>query len=1600
MSDPIQLNKNVFDTFQRISKDQKITGQEARDLQQAIVADGSVDEGETLLLEHLKSPESGKYELSTVGGNRLDFEPLSLNLSKARAVLGKGDSLSAPFVKTWNKALNDGVIEAHELKQLKAQAGTPKDLQFLQLFEAGKEVDVTLPEGLDLRFKPGSKGFEIDQDYLDRQVHTLIFQGLKGSDPDPDAIRTLLRTLKHKVPQIQQSAQRLVDQHLGKKEVMDKAQILHNLHGIKGADLDQPWIRAIAKEVRTGIKPLYEAYGQELEQQLAAAERESDPQQLSLAYQNISASVNFYRELGNLKGPDPNFAKITASMERALQNLKDQGISLNTEQQINLAQGLYAFDKPKALKMLEDIVFTAAPAAETSHKTDPRDMALQFLIEHSPKAAEIARRIGEGEGKPSAYMQKNVGDYLRHQAKGKLDDYRQMLKSDDTDVRIQGIKGLSRLADPKAVDSLSKQYSLHASSLEEQSWIETALKDLARSPHDATAEAARKALRGIEAIQATGDSPRTYHALEPLLADPSKENLAKILEGLQDESLRPVVIKELAGVLEAASDTRPELLKRLSEAASGLTPELRKLTEPLLASYAAPLTMDKAWQRLDWLAGKPALQAKVIEATGYALPAQARELEKQLDGLLAQKGLKAGEKLALERARLPLDPAEAATRLEKLLALPDPGIGPADLQQALQAVLELTALEPEEALRFSKLMGNTILTGPPELAPALAKGIQAQHWPDRALYVGLLASEQPEVRNTALEELAHLAEKGDAAAVEALADHYSGSYRENERENIEGWLSDLSLGSGPAAEAAESRLSSLHGDGPVREEDPKEAYARKAANKELAGFYHGLEKMDSDLRDGLITDSMMGGTATKLEKYGNFYLKGKYASFLLGADERGLARGYLLGILNSTKSRAEFDMVMSVMRGKREQPPNLKAFFTKEQFAEYSHHRDNLYHFETNRQATTARMMGSAPAEKGEWVGKALADYRDGVLTLDETRDVVSRALNSLASQQEYDQVLKAMNQAFSGFDESSLIEVLGDKGFDEIGAKIGLQRARTGYSEAESLARDAQDFFDFVSGFAPTDGSLSYEGLDNQHPEIRQHPFFYRFFNNPTVEGRLEIARLIAENKVKVHGVSGHFADEFLFGKHSLGVFEIHGNLRLRDFLQGNVVDKARQFVAIDEFARMVHDTTQKSLLGRADELRALAAAPDKLAQALKTMSDYTEPYKAALKKGHELANFGAEIEKKPVIEALKKQNPGKDDAWYTQEYANLKAAWDMLQHYGSDAGKAVQKLEREAAKLEGAAAEMGVTGSYEDRRSYFMNYAFSMYNDKSADLLHSAFKEGINQLGPYREDLRKVLGKAEDLEDEIAMAKSVIVNVVGTLTGTELIVAGMQIAARIATHVGPNARKVDLGLRSQEAQDAAAKAIVWDIVTEAVTQGFKSYAKSLDAAVEKQATELFGDQIEDEVKKEARDVFVKNLKDRVKREVATLKAFYTSFEALARDGDPSRALAEILVKSGFHQGLKQIPAADRMAYLTLVADKMVGQGVKVADSGIETLQGYIDGPPARKLMPGEAAMADKYLAELRRMYPQSDLPDQVTTLQEWVAVLDKIGQQDVPVS
>ncbi|HEY9843180.1 MAG TPA: HEAT repeat domain-containing protein, partial [Candidatus Obscuribacterales bacterium] len=523
----------------------------------------------------------------------------------------------------------------------------------------------------------------------------------------------------------------------------------------------------------------YAAFTKDLDNFLAHNEKLSDPTLLTQNYRGLGETIKQYRDQTGHPGSDPNPAKLARSMERVEKTLRDKGVKLNTSQQIDWAIAKYPFAKAGALAQLERILLTPS-----SQQPDYRKNALLFLLEHSPQAGDIARKVLEGKGQPSEELR---GFAAKH-VNASLGQFQKMLKDPNENVRVEALQALANLPSPKTAALLKEFYISQSRGGQEHLSTLRSLKILSESPNADTSKAAKAALKEIDVrTTASYQSPdaasgpaRTLDQLQKLLYQ-SPPPIGRIAETLNEASLRKAAASGLLTLLEQAGaqdqldglktnkpgGRQAVLLEQLAKAdAKKLLSEQspgQKQLKAILADYAEPLTPEKALRRVQGLSDK-GLQAQVIELTARKYPKDPA-LKTWLSQTLMQKGLASGERMALERTRLILDPATATKELAKLLSQPDSGLTVIDKQQLLNSIFSLGKARPELAKILMPLLKQLATSDSVSWKREWAESLQQPQWQNREFYEALLKNPQTLLRQNVIEGFGEMAKKGDVSAV-------------------------------------------------------------------------------------------------------------------------------------------------------------------------------------------------------------------------------------------------------------------------------------------------------------------------------------------------------------------------------------------------------------------------------------------------------------------------------------------------------------------------------------------------------------------------------------------------------------------------------------------------------------------------------------------------------------------------------------------------------------------------------------------------------------------------------------------------------------------
>ncbi|MEZ0373772.1 MAG: hypothetical protein ACAI44_32070, partial [Candidatus Sericytochromatia bacterium] len=419
----------------------------------------------------------------------------------------------------------------------------------------------------------------------------------------------------------------------------------------------------------------------------------------------------------------------------------------------------------------------------------------------------------------------------------------------------------------------------------------------------------------------------------------------------------------------------------------------------------------------------------------------------------------------------------------------------------------------------------------------------------------------------------------------------------------------------------------------------------------------------------------------------------------------------------------------------------------------------------------------------------------------------------------------------------------------------------KTEYTPDQKLTQSAQKFFDLISDrkkFPLSDDDiLSYHNLVKNHPELRDEPFFKEVLNpdlyrtkpdDALLKMRMKVAHLIADGKIDVSGVPPIFADKYLFGKQALGLFDLSQDFHLKDFVGGSVVDKAKQYVAIDKVSRMVYETTKSSFEKMENRLQEWADEPE-LGPRLKGLETQLKPYHKLLKGIEEAEEKGDDKLAQAMVKANTIQLRAMLDQDLRQLAPNMSAkdrekavndkleflttAFRLVEEYGTDGPVAAAKMRSNVAELKKTAIELGIsTGDYEQDQISFRKKAFSLLNDSSMDLLHQAYQQGLEKLGP---DAKAVVAKAKSLEGEIATTKAALkfaAKIAGSLVpGGLVVIEGADLAIKAGKHY-QHGKMVDMVRRSPEAQRHERDELILEAALTIALLGYEHAAHAAEAA------------------------------------------------------------------------------------------------------------------------------------------------------------------------
>ncbi|MEZ0374282.1 MAG: hypothetical protein ACAI44_34650, partial [Candidatus Sericytochromatia bacterium] len=1579
----LHVNQKVFQAFQQAVKKDGINKDELKDIKTAIFADGEYDAAEQQLVAELESRSSSPVTLIADGdGTRLEFNSSKVLSKKLSQSLEGWDQTSEQFGKAFESKMVDGALSAEDVAALRKSVKSPKDLELMAtLSAAGGYGALIEAEGFPYHLTREGDSWKLDQDHVAMDVGQMAEKAIQQK-PGSASRKQLIALLDHANPTVRRWALEVLN-----KRIFKNWDLMDDLKAGKIKTKRPEAFKELEQTRRHSVNESYRAWQRNLPDKLAELKDTSNPDTAQEAWLLAEALV-FYEKTTDT----PLDPKIRSEVKSQLQATLKEVLAnkeLPAKSQVYWLRAAFTLDPKGTAAALEKFLLNAPEPSDDEMELSYM-AALGALLDYSPRADEVATKVIDAQGKSSRWVKETAVQYIKHHGQ-KLDAaaYEKMLLNPMESVRITALDKLAEIGTPATVKMLLEHYQ--RGPMAEDVWhAESLLKQLAESDHSATAKAARQALEVIAGIQGLS---------EQLGNQGPAQQLSTMLKALETPDLRKAALEQLIQLLEASPETdRQALLTQMASEGPTLGSDAAKLAEMVQQAYAgAGTSIEADLKHLAWLRD-PAQQLRQLEAMIKAYPENAAELLEGLKHAQAtghdSRPLSESELIDFTRLRFKLDPEAALPELKALLAKLPPG---ADERMRALATVFASSPVSEQAQAW----GRELLAGPDGgEAKIVADTMRSQDLRSRENWEALLASPHWEAEKLGLELTRDriVADPSDGILFSVLEGHYLKQADAEGRRFIEGLMDDVAKSSQPIGREARDYLrhTAEERSRDIHTETPDESRERHSKQKMIGKGFTELEYttdidkvakamgIELDREDymrmmmlGGLGDGQRGAIALVLlekpgmldavAKYAPGFMKGEIAHWLLYLDA-GEAREAVQKLLMSTTNVQDYNNLLTNLRGNWENPPNLKSFLGAEGFKAFEEHGEALKKFEEEFVRTNSSVMSNRdPVFKGEFMGKAMADYRDGKLSLNETREAMRRIILSFTTRQDYQTALDTMLKT-QNISEDQLIRVIGEKPYQELHNGIGIRDSVTTYSDDEYLAREAQDFFDLVAKHVEQDGDLSYERLERRVPEIREHPLYHDYFGpyGGTTQ-HLKLAQLIADGKIQVGLVGANFVDRHLFGKYNPGIFELHGDQNLTNQLTDSVVDKAKQFVAVDKAARMIHDKTYELLHGKSQALLGLASDEAYLQTVLDGMKTFVADYKS------ELDAFTRDVQsaieapaklKAKISEKLKQNGvTGKELSKRTDEiYEKLLSVQKTLDHYGGNAASAAEKMRDEAKKLEAMTYDLHVNDKYEDDRGQFLHYeAFAIYHGE-LDILRSVLDAELAKMGSTGEIAKGVLSRAEDLEDEIDFAKDVLTTAAELIPGVgEAIIAAKIISHGMNYYEGMEAN--ELGLRSDEAQNHELMELAFEAISLGVSKGldkaFAAVEKKVEQKVEREVEEALAKKLEtealDEVaqaefKRELTEKMLEKAKMTVEFYHHIAKTGYEVFEAMAK-GEKGTALSH-LASALILSRIKGAGAAHAFETALVVAELVTEVSGKFADRKIESLSEFGD-PEARPLPP-----------------------------------------------
>ena len=1624
----IHINQPFFQEFKKAIKNNDLSRTEFKHIQKTILQDGEVSEDELKFLNALKDGYDTEYEITSPDQESLTFNPQDLDFSKAQAEINGTDQLSGQFKSHWNQAVQDGQLGSRELSSLKNKAQTPGDLIFLQVLEQDSPSTLENPEGLEETWRKVDETWQLDLAAMSDNIKTVSSWG-------NTKVNTLLRSLNHPNPKVQNLVAKALEVQISQNSEPLNLGFLERMKDVNLDRSNNSMYRHLKGQIHTELTSNFNQWKGDIAEQLQSIEQTSKPTAKVEAYAKLAHKLKNYSRQGIVSPQNPIYKKVTQSIDTALKQDLNQA-EISPKEHLEWLQLKHIVAPRDANKDLKNLIFNP-DLAEAYDAGNVRQQAMEFLLVNLPsrEANQLFNSLLNGEGNPSKEMQESASFYVQDLHRSGLKEYGNMLGNTQEKVRLRGIGGLAELGTPTAVETLLKHYHTRAGFAETEAVL-TALNQLKNNPDKQTSRAAYQAKQQL--AQASDSQANNAYEIQNLIAQGDQAAVAKIVGTFGDQAMGTTAVKGLVHLLEGVNDNQQaEILTWLEDLHDNTEGSGKEHLTELLEIYdQRHLSLENDLKLLKWL-DSPEQQAHLFRELADYHPVEHAKTEQALNQSYEnQKGnLSTDQRLDFASARFRLDPLGAEKTLSLLLLKDNTMVSEGAKERALNQIFERADRNPE----FSQKLADHVLSSShPQQALMAAETIQDYGWGQTEQYAKMLKTPHDSVQDIGIQGLKNLALKGAQESLPPLKNFHLLSHRSADKRQIEAALESISQSNSPLASEAQTTLEKL-----------KEAPANQSINnvftKEESTEFNEksiqIRKKMNDLHDfdifshdrlkstGLIKQywdiahpntpyleypppSMMEFDTQKMqsvlardylkapENLNDFlhfappHSKGKMLKWLQ-KEKNALSKDQTYQILMSTGNLHDHKAMLAEMRDSKDQPYNLQKLLGDDHYAHYDQRYQSLVKFEDNFHQTTENVMKNDSIEqKGDFVGRALLDFKAGKMSPQETVHAVTHILQSVDTQADFDALLGAMTLTHQ-LNEDHLVQLLGPDAYDDLSTKIGSQPIQKGYNNEEQAAQEINRFFQFISDpkFSG-DGDRVSERLEIEHPEIAHDPVYQKYFNNPSLSDRLMISGLISQGKVDVSGVSGHFVDRALFGKSSMSIFAMHGNINLANFMKGSPKDKAQQFVAMDEFAKRVHNQTQAYLDIRADQLDATAQDKQDLGTTLKAMEQFVAPYQ------NTNITFGMNsngITNEYLLEETIKElhpNISSDKAFLTAEKQKIQAFQKYLSHYGKDPDQAAKKMEQEAKNTREMKGKLGVEGSYENKRSHFMRYqAFPLYYDKDMDILHGLYEDIVADMSKHGMPIKQVLDASSDLEGEFKLVKDVGSTVLGLATGTSVFIEGAKWTTRLTEHYGVNDRHVDGGVRSQAIQDqnldGIVKDVVWDTITMGVGKGFSSYKKQAEEMIKIESELLFGVAAKTEARiagglatqaekdlLEASQVFTKNALTKVEQKIKPLQIGFETFKSAVKDEDYTKALSSGFVEAMFNHALGKQSATDHRKYTAAIADKLISPTTTALDNTLELLDGEEKVKPTRNpgmLLEG----SDKKRAEAFFKYALEKYPD-----------------------